>query len=109
MSHSELSELVNNYRDAFRIRYGRGPLPDDPFFPEVEENTNVCRPVEMKRRIIRAMNEAGVDAQTIYVFNKTGIVRTTYDEDDDLTPDQLDAWDSAVNEYEDAIEFREVM
>jgi hypothetical protein len=101
----ELSELLENQKRDFRVKFGRDPKPEDPFFVTEDDGESI-RPGD--KQVITAMSDAGVHAEFIYVFHKTGIYRR-WDEGDNLTPKRLRAWDQALSDYLDAMEASRLM
>jgi integrase len=98
-------ELLDAQRDAFRVKFGREPGPNDPVFfdPDADEP----RPIEAEAvttAVIRAMEEAGIHPRLIYAYRRTGLLVS--DENmARLAPRELAEWRAALEEY-DALKAR---
>ena len=95
----ETRVLLRQRRDIFREKFGRDPRPMDPllFDPDADEP----RPLDehrVKAAMVEAMRHAGFDPAAIYAFQKTDLIATTRNAED-LTGDELEAWQAAVHEY----------
>jgi len=100
----EVREILKIQEQAFRVKFGREPGPDDPIF--FDPNADTPKPLEidpadMRRELGEAAKKAGIPEELIYATNKTGIILTA--ENRDLLPD------NQVREFEDAVrEYREL-
>jgi len=66
----EVGEIRQRQREKFIARYGRQPGPDDPIFFYVPSDD------EYDAAVTKAMEQAGVAPEIIYVFRKTGRIIT---------------------------------
>ena len=103
---SILPEQIEAYRkqtQAFRARFGREMGPDDPFFFDPGAETpqyRSARDAEFAMNLlVEVMGEAGVDPAAIYAFKRTGGLFPT--DNMPLTPEELDEWNRAMDEYYD--------
>jgi hypothetical protein len=86
---------------AFRKKFGREMGPDDPFFFDPAADAPQVRAPEYADEALllltELMGQAGVDPAAIYAFRKTrGIFPTA---GHPLGPDEMEEWNSAVEEY----------
>jgi SEC-C motif len=89
----EVRGALEQQRQAFVAKHGRGPGPDDPLFP------NVPHPEHLEAMMVEGMKAAGLHPALIYAFEQTGLLVT--EENQHLIPDEdLAAWDAAIEEYE---------
>jgi len=102
--NAAIPEKIETYQKqirAFRAKFGREMGPDDPFFFDPDASIPQFRnPREAEFAIdllIEVMAEAGVDPAAIYAFKRTGGLFPT--DNVPLTPEELDEWNEAVDEY----------
>jgi hypothetical protein len=89
----EMSELLEEQRQAFIAKHGREPGPDDLVFPDMPH------PEHAEHQMIEAMKQAGIDPAIIYATEKTGRL-VTEGNMDRLSDLELDEWNAAIEEYE---------
>jgi hypothetical protein len=77
--------------------------PDDPFFFDTAAETPQYRSAKdaefAVNLLVEVMGEAGVDPAAIYAFKHTGGLFPT--DNMPLTPEELDEWNRAMDEYYD--------
>jgi hypothetical protein len=91
----EAAAILNEQHRKFVERFGREPGPDDLIFfdaPPVEQ---------VEFQMVKAMKAAGLDPAFIYAYEKTGGLLVT-EQNLHLIPEaDLDAWQAALDEYEE--------
>ena len=88
----EMSDLLDEQRQAFIAKHGREPGPDDPVFPDMPHFEHA------EHQMIEAMKEAGIDPAIIYATEKTGRL-VTEDNQHFLSDIEIDEWKAAIEEY----------
>jgi len=89
----EMSDLLDEQRQAFIAKHGREPGPDDPVIPDMPHFEHA------EHQMIEAMKEAGIDPAIIYATEKTG--RIVSEANMNLLSDvELDEWNAAIEEYQ---------
>jgi hypothetical protein len=89
----EISDLLEEQRQAFIAKHGREPGPDDPVFPDMPHFEHA------EHHMIEAMKEVGIDPAIIYATEKTGRL-VTEDNQNLLSDVELDEWNAAIEEYQ---------
>ena len=88
----EMSDLLEEQRQAFIAKHGREPGPDDPVFPDMPHFEHA------EHHMIQAMKKAGIDPAIIHATETTG--RLVSEENMDLLSDvELDEWNAAIEAY----------
>jgi hypothetical protein len=88
----ELTEVVQQLRQAFFDKHGREPEPDELLF------TDLPHLEHLEAMLVTEMKSAGLDPAFIYAFERTGLLVS--EENQHLIPEKdLEAWRSAVEEY----------
>lgn len=85
--------------EAFRLKFGREPGPDDPIFFDPDSDTPQPIPEGViEAATIAAMVRAGLPGEFVYAYKKTGLI-VTQTNMHDMPPDDLAAWEQAIDEY----------
>jgi integrase len=96
----EVSTIIRKQLRAFRKKFGREPGPDDPVFFDPDAETP--KPISedwLTEQAVAAMARAGIDAQKIYAYRKTGLIATQENWHLMSEADRR-AWEEALAEYE---------
>ena len=95
----EAMGLLEQQRQAFREKFGRDPLPEDPvwFDPDSAKPRPLTRQ-KFKATLVTAMRKAGTDPAFIHAFRKTGILVTATNVLL-FSPEEVEQWTAAVEEY----------
>jgi hypothetical protein len=88
----EMSDLLEEQRQAFIAKHGREPSPDDPVFPDMPHFEHA------EHQMIQAMKKAGIDPAIIFATEKTGRL-VSEDNQDFLSDMEIDEWNAAIEEY----------
>lgn len=68
-----VEKALRRQRKKFIKKFGREPGPDDPVFFDPDADEPVGFPPEkMKAQFIEGMKKAGIRAEIIYAYSKTG-------------------------------------
>jgi len=87
----ELSELLKQHRANLEKKLGRPIQPDDPIFPDLDED-------DIKKKTVEIMQSTGIRPALIYAYEKTGLMVT--EQNKHLIPDiDIEEWQAAVEEY----------
>ena len=88
----EMSDLLDEQRQAFIAKHGREPGPDDPVFPDMPHFEHA------EHQMIEAMKKAGIDPAIIHATEKTGRL-VTEDNQHFLSDMEINEWNAAIEEY----------
>jgi hypothetical protein len=98
----EAKAVFERQLEAFRVKFGRDPEPQDPVFfdPDADTPTQIseAKGDQYWRLIIGAAAKVGIDPAKIYAMHKTGRI-VTEDNTQFLTDDELQEWNDAIDEY----------
>ena len=89
----EMTEFLDEHRQAFIEEHGREPGPNDRVFGNMPPLEHV------EHQMVEAMKEAELDPAFIYAFEKTGRIVGEHNQDL-LTDEELEEWVAAIEEYE---------
>ena len=96
----ELHEEFEKQFAAFREKFGRDPGPNDPVFFDPDADEPRPYPLEkLNQDVVEAMVQADIDPAKIYAYTKTGVMPTTENQDK-MLPEDIEAWNAAIDEYE---------
>lgn len=99
----EVRGAISTQLKAFKKKFGRDPGPTDPVFFDPDADTpQPMNPDKYQADMVRAMSKVGVDAPTIYAYQKTGLMASKSNWDL-LTPSDRAEWQAAIKEYEEKI------
>lgn len=90
---------LKKQRKAFKKKFGRDPQGGDPVFFDPDADTPIPLTREkVEGEVLSAMKTAGLPADVIYAFRKTGmlVMESRLDEYD---PVDLASWNAAIEEY----------
>jgi len=90
----ELIHLLDRQRALYRQTSSDAIWRHEQMFPDPPH------PEHVEHLLVEEMKTIGVQPQFIYAFEKTGILVTEFTYDS-LTDDQLEQWQTAIEEYED--------
>jgi hypothetical protein len=96
---AELASELHRQKDRFRAKFGREPGPNDPIF--FDPNADEPRPFNAEaafEELVAIAGQIGIAPQLIYAMNKTGRM-VTEDNQQFLTPSELQEWNEAIAEY----------
>jgi len=96
----KISKALKRQREAFRTKFGRDPLPDDPVFFDPEADEPTAR-VSLVDEVVDALNAAGLPAAELYAFRRTGRLGIGSDMAT-WSADAIAEWDAAVSEFKSA-------
>ncbi len=88
----EMSDLLDEQRQAFIAKHGREPGPDDPVFPDMPHFEHA------EHQMIQAMKKAGIDPAIIHATEATGRL-VTEDNQHFLSDMEIDEWNAAIEAY----------
>ncbi len=99
----EIAAILDCQRQAFRAKFGRDPGPCDPVFFDPEADVPRPYPEDtFRKHMLDAMERANVPPALIYAHLKTGLLISAANLHL-FTPQELEAWNTAVNDFEDAL------
>jgi hypothetical protein len=96
---AELASELHRQKDRFRAKFGREPGPNDPIF--FDPNADEPLPFNAEaafEELVAIAGQIGIAPQLIYAMNKTGRM-VTEDNQQFLTPSELQEWNEAIAEY----------
>jgi len=95
----EVLQAIERQLEAFRRKFGRDPNDNDPilFDPDAHEPVPLSDE-KYERMVIEAMAEVGISQAMIFAFKRTGRIVTESNKHL-LTPEELQEWNDAVDEY----------
>ena len=95
----EALEAIKRQLEAFRRKFGRDPNDNDPilFDPDADEPVPLSDE-KYERMVIEAMAEVGISQAMIFAFKRTGRIVTDTNKHL-LTPEELQEWNDAIEEY----------
>lgn len=99
----ESQEILEMQLAAFRQRFGRDPIGEEPVFFDQESDSAEPQPMDDHKVMASAMNamrEAGIDEALIYAYAKTDGVLLTESNWHRWSPADRKAFQDAANEYE---------
>lgn len=97
----DTAEILDAQVKAFRDKFGRDPVGDDPLFFDCDSDTpQLLSDVKLMREIELAMREAGIDERMIYASTKTGLFPTESNYKLLSDRDRAD-WEAALKEFDD--------
>jgi len=95
-------DAINHQLEAFRMKFGREPGPDDPLFfdPDADEPRPLTEEQidKIKSQITELAATAEIRPELIYAIRKTGRIVTESNQHL-LGREAVDEWNSAVEEY----------
>ncbi len=99
----EVRRVLIEQRARFRAKFGRDPGLDDPIFFDPDQDTPQPWNEESYRKHWEAtLDKAqalGLDPAKVYAAKKVGVIATT-ENWDLMRPEDREAWNAAVEEYE---------
>lgn len=96
----KIAAALERQREAFRMKFGRDPLPDDPVFFDPEADEPTAR-VSLVDEVVEALNAAGIPPAELYAFRRTGRLGIGGDKAA-WSADALAKWEAAVSEFKSA-------
>jgi integrase len=93
-------EPLERQREAFRAKFGRDPGPEDRVF--FDPQADGPRPLDedtLVTTMVDAMKAAGIDPAKIHAYRRTGMLVTS-ENVDQWSPEDLDEWQAALDEYQ---------
>ncbi len=96
---SETAEALKEQLRRFREKFGRDPTAEEPIFFDPDHPTP--RPLQVEpteAMVAQTMRKAGLRPELIYAFEKTGRLVTESNRHD-LTKEELQEWEGAIDEY----------
>ena len=89
----EVTEILQQVRQAFIDKHGREPEPDELLFADLPHLEH------LEAMIVEDMEKAGLDPAFIFAFEKTGLLVS--EENQHLIPEKdLEDWRAAIEEYQ---------
>ena len=102
----EAREIIQEQLEAFKAKFGREPVGDDPIFFDPDESEpkpfSQAKADSVWNQMLAAMGKAGLPADKIYASRKTGRIVTT-ENMDLLLPEEIQEWNEAIQEYHDLL------
>jgi hypothetical protein len=88
----EVTEVLQQLRQAFMDKHGREPEPDELLFSDLPHLEH------LEAMLVEDMKEAGLDPAFIFAFEKTGLLVS--EKNQHLIPEKdLEAWRAAIDEH----------
>jgi hypothetical protein len=97
--NDEMAAIILDQERRFKEKFGREMGPDDPVF--FDPNSDTPKPINpewAETKVVEAMQQVGIDPAYIYAYTKTGRLLTKENREL-LTPEELNEWKEAVDEY----------
>ena len=98
----DLAEALKALDGPFREKFGREPVPEDPFFYDPDADQPRVPTEAQKKEIIDTIHQiilnSGIDPAIAYAFRKTGFLLTE-ENIKYMTPAELAESDAAIEEY----------
>jgi hypothetical protein len=98
--NKEMIAILDEQRERFKAKFGREPRPEDPIL--FDENADVPQPMaldEIEREVLEFLTAVTLDPAYIHAYKVTG--RSVTEENLHLlTPEEIQEWTDAVNEYQ---------
>ena len=89
----EITEILQQVRQAFIDKHGREPEPDELLFGDLPHLEH------LEAMLVDDMEKAGLDPAFIFAFEKTGLLVS--EENQHLIPEKdLEDWRAAIEEYQ---------
>jgi hypothetical protein len=98
--NKEMIAILDEQRERFKAKFGREPRPEDPIL--FDENADVPQPMslaEIEREMLDFMAAVNLHPAYIHAFKVTGRL-VTEENVHLLTPEEIQEWTDAVNQYQ---------
>ena len=92
-------DILAQQRALFKAKFGREPGDNDPVFFDPDSDVPKPYPEEkLRAEMLDAMKKAGIPAELIYAYEKTGFFPAKEGYANMRSEDQ-EEWDAAIDEY----------
>ncbi len=96
--------LFKQQDERFTEKFGRPPGPDDPvFFNPFADTPETINDEVIEHHMLEAMHKAGTHPALVHAYRKTGRL-VSRENAKYLTPDELQEWNDAIDEWYDTHE-----
>jgi hypothetical protein len=98
--NKEMVAILDGQKQRFIAKFGREPRPEDPIL--FDENADVPQPMtldDIEREVLEFMAAVNLDPAFVHAYKVTGRL-VTEENVHLLTPEEIQEWTDAVNQYQ---------
>jgi hypothetical protein len=98
--NKEMVAILYGPKQRFIAKFGREPRPEDPIL--FDENADVPQPMtldDIEREVLEFMAAVNLDPAFVHAYKVTGRL-VTEENVHLLTPEEIQEWTDAVNQYQ---------